>query len=78
MKGSLHAAAYFLNPAFFYDPSFDEKDRVAQGLLDLLEVKSLCSSLPKALQEMNLYRERKGSFSRESALQTAKQIQPGK
>src|ERR1044072_7829329 len=30
LKGSLPAAAYFLNPNFFfYDPSFVEKDRVA-------------------------------------------------
>ncbi|XP_057418760.1 uncharacterized protein LOC130712967 [Lotus japonicus] len=76
LKHTLHAAAYFLNPGFFYDPSFVEKDRVVQSLVDLLEVKSLCASLPKALLELNVYRERKDSFSRASALQAASQIQP--
>ncbi|XP_057444664.1 uncharacterized protein LOC130736909 [Lotus japonicus] len=78
LKRTLHAAAYLLNPGFFYDPSFVKKDRVVQSLIDLLEVKSLCASLPKALLEMNVYREREGSFSRASALQAASQIQPGK
>ncbi|XP_057416031.1 uncharacterized protein LOC130710698 [Lotus japonicus] len=38
LKRTLHATAYFLNPGFFYDPSFVENDRVVQSLVDLLEV----------------------------------------
>ncbi|XP_057418955.1 uncharacterized protein LOC130713181 [Lotus japonicus] len=65
----------FKDKSELYKP-FVEKDRVVQSLVDLLEVKSLCASLPKALLEMNVYRERKDSFSRASALQAASQIQP--
>lgn len=78
LKRTLHAAAYFLNPAFFYDANFREKGRVVQGLLDLFEIKGICPNLPKALEEMQMYRARTGSFARESALKAATQIRPGK
>ena len=78
LKRSLHAAAYFLNPAFFYDEKFIEKHQVMQGLLDLLDVKSLCSDSIKAMKEMQVYRERKGSFDRPKVMQAAKELQPSK
>ncbi|XP_016168315.1 uncharacterized protein LOC107610837 [Arachis ipaensis] len=49
LKRDLHAAAYFLNPAFFYSEGFVEK----------------------------LYRDRKESFGRESALRAIKRLEPG-
>ncbi|XP_057733755.1 uncharacterized protein LOC130948909 [Arachis stenosperma] len=49
LKRDLHAAAYFLNPDFFYSEGFVEK----------------------------LYRDRKGSFGRESALKAIKRLEPG-
>lgn len=76
LKHGLHAAAYFLNPAFFYDENFSEKNRVTQALLDLFEIKAFCNDVSKAIQELQLYRDRQGSFSRESALTSRKQVQP--
>ena len=49
-----------------------------QGLLDLLDVKSLCSDSIKAMKEMQVYRERKGSFDRPKVMQAAKELQPSK
>ena len=78
LRQDLHAAAYFLNPAFFYDEHFVEDNRVMQGLLDLLEKKSICKEPRKAMQEIKVYRERHDSFSRQSALDSCKTMQPGK
>ena len=78
LRHDLHAIAYFLNPAFFYDEHFVEDNRVMQGLLDLLEKKSICKEPRKAMQEIKVYRERHDSFSRQSALDSCKTMQPGK
>ena len=78
LKRSLHATTYFLNPAFFYDENFIEKHQVLQGLLDLLDVKSLCNDSIKAMKEMQVYRERKGSFDRPKVMEAAKELQPSK
>ncbi|XP_039135791.1 uncharacterized protein LOC120273227 [Dioscorea cayenensis subsp. rotundata] len=76
-RRNIHAAAYFLNPAFLYDEStFVETPEVMQGLLDLLEQRSICSNSEKAMKEIKIYRDRLGSFSRESALQASKNMQP--
>lgn len=75
---NLHAASYFLNPAFFYDENFIEKHRIMQGLLDLLDIKSLCSEPIKAMKEIQVYRDRKESFDRPNVIQAAKSLKPGK
>ena len=46
-KRDLHATAYYLNPAFFYDENFREKNNVTQSLLDVLEKRSICNDLSK-------------------------------
>ncbi|XP_039128915.1 uncharacterized protein LOC120265061 [Dioscorea cayenensis subsp. rotundata] len=77
LRRNLHAAAYFLNPAFLYDKeAFCETPEVMQGLLDLLEKRSICSDSEKAMREIRFYRDRLGNFSRESALSSANKIQP--
>ncbi|XP_039134542.1 uncharacterized protein LOC120271927 [Dioscorea cayenensis subsp. rotundata] len=77
LRRNLHAAAYFLNPAFLYDKeAFCETPEVMQGFLDLLEKRSICSDSEKAMREIRFYRDRLGSFSRESALSSANKIQP--
>lgn len=73
----LHATAYFLNPAFVYDENFEE-NKVTESLLDVLEVNSICCDIAKAIEELQLYRDRKGTFSRESALEVRKTTRPGK
>ncbi|KAK7293059.1 hypothetical protein RJT34_15920 [Clitoria ternatea] len=76
LKRSLHAAGYFLNPTFFYNENFLEKTRVTHSLLDFFEKKALCPNLNQGIQEMQLYRERQGTFGRESALQVTTSIRP--
>ncbi|XP_039035558.1 uncharacterized protein LOC120172051 [Hibiscus syriacus] len=68
LKLNLHAAAYFLNHAFFYDEKFCSKNRVMSAAISLLEKRAFCNDLTKGISEMNMYRELQGSFGRESAL----------
>ncbi|XP_057452499.1 uncharacterized protein LOC130744326 [Lotus japonicus] len=75
LKRDLHAAAYFLNPAFSYDEKYQEKNRVVQALLKIFNINSFNIDLTKAIQEMQLYRERKGSFESNGANKVAKTIQ---
>lgn len=76
-KHNLHASSYFLNPRCLYGDNFDDKDRVTAALLQLIEIKSICPDIAKALQEIQVYRDRKGSFSRESAINGMKTLEPG-
>ncbi|KAJ1413314.1 Ribonuclease H-like superfamily, partial [Sesbania bispinosa] len=76
LKRNLHATTYFFNPAFFYDEDYNEKNRVVSALLDLLDKKDFCNDLAIGLKEMQVYRDRQGTFSRESAFKVAKQIRP--
>ncbi|XP_039113715.1 uncharacterized protein LOC120249272 [Dioscorea cayenensis subsp. rotundata] len=76
-RRNIHAAAYFLNPAFLYDEStFVETPEVMQGLLDLLEQRSICSNSEKVMKEIKIYQDRLGSFSRKSSLPASKNMQP--
>ncbi|KAE8672552.1 hypothetical protein F3Y22_tig00111837pilonHSYRG00218 [Hibiscus syriacus] len=68
LKLNLHATPYFLNPAFFYDEKFYSKNRVMSAAISLLEKRAFCNDLTRGISEMNMYRERQGSFGRESAL----------
>ncbi|XP_025609680.1 uncharacterized protein [Arachis hypogaea] len=77
LKRDLHAAAYFLNPYFFYSEEFVEKANILRSLLDLFDIKTLCDDSVAAMQEIQLYRDRKGSFGRESALKAIKRLEPG-
>lgn len=78
LRRDIHAAAYWLNPAFQYDKeNYCDKAEVLTGLLNLLEKSSSCKSSSKLMNEMKLYRDRLESFSREWAINTAKTTQPG-
>ncbi|XP_015961677.1 uncharacterized protein LOC107485655 [Arachis duranensis] len=66
LKRDLHAAAYFLNPDYFYSEGFVEKANILRSLLDLFDIETLCDDSFAAMQEIQLYRDRKGSFGRES------------
>ncbi|XP_016171360.2 uncharacterized protein LOC107613746 [Arachis ipaensis] len=77
LKRDLHAAAYFLNPDYFYSEGFVEKANILRSLLDLFDIKTLCDDSVVAMQEIQLYRDRKGSFGRESALKAIKRLEPG-
>ncbi|XP_057755423.1 uncharacterized protein LOC130974569 [Arachis stenosperma] len=77
LKRDLHAAAYFLNPDYFYSEGFVEKANILRSLLNLFDIETLCDDSVAAMQEMQLYRDRKGSFGRESALKAIKRLEPG-
>ncbi|GAU51453.1 hypothetical protein TSUD_413500 [Trifolium subterraneum] len=76
LKRNLHAASYFFNPAFLYGDNFDDKSRVMEALIQLIEIKSFCPNMTKALQEIQVYHDRKDSFNRMSAIKVMKTIQP--
>ncbi|XP_057723675.1 uncharacterized protein LOC130939600 [Arachis stenosperma] len=78
LKRDLHAAAYFLNPNYFYSEGFVEKANILRSLLDLFDIETLCDDSVAAMQEIQLYRDRKGSFGRESAFKAIKRLEPGK
>ncbi|XP_025674207.1 uncharacterized protein [Arachis hypogaea] len=76
LKRDLHSAAYFLNPDYFYSEGFVEKANILRSLLDLFDIETLCDDSVAAMQEIQLYRDRKGSFGRESALKAIKRLEP--
>ncbi|RYQ89179.1 hypothetical protein Ahy_B09g095962 isoform B [Arachis hypogaea] len=76
LKRDLHAAAYFLNPGIFYSEGFVEKANVLRSLLDLLDVETLCDDSVATMQEIQLYRDCKESFGRESAKRAASRLEP--
>ena len=77
LRKSLHAAAYWLNPAFQYDKeSFCQKPEVLNGLLDIIDNK-VESGKSKMYQEIAIYRERQKSFSRQTALTICRTTPPG-
>ncbi|XP_072054868.1 uncharacterized protein [Arachis hypogaea] len=61
LKKHLHAAAYFLNPSFFFNENFKEEP-------DVMRV--------DAMKEIQLYRDRKESFDRPEAIRAASQLKP--
>jgi hypothetical protein len=76
LKRELHASAYIFNPAFQYSGDFNDMSRVTEALIKLFEVKSLCPDIYIAFQEVQIYRDRKGSFDKSSVVVVAN-IQPG-
>ena len=73
----IHAAAYWLNPAFQYDPSTSSKRQEVHGALtDVIEMR-VSSSRHKLVDELKLFRERVGTFGKLLALETSKTTQPG-
>ncbi|XLU19085.1 hypothetical protein S245_055151, partial [Arachis hypogaea] len=77
LKRDFHAAAYFLNPSFFYSEDFVEKANILRSLLDLLDVETLFDDSVAAMQEIQFYRDCKESFERESAKRAATRLKPG-
>ncbi|KAK4383644.1 hypothetical protein Sango_2755800 [Sesamum angolense] len=72
LRKSLHAAAYYLNPAFQYDKeSFCEKTKVLSGLLDYIDTRVETGG-NKAYNEISLYRDRQKSFARPTAMTIAR------
>ncbi|XP_016195359.1 uncharacterized protein LOC107636354 [Arachis ipaensis] len=77
LKRNLYVAAYFLNPSILYSEGFVEKANILKSLLDLLDVEILCDDSAAAMQEIQLYRDCKESFGRESAKRATSRLEPG-
>nr|XP_027124009.1 uncharacterized protein LOC113740668 [Coffea arabica] len=77
LRKNLHAAAYYLNPAFQYESAtFCTHPEVINGLLDYIETKVDWCNPEKLSQEIGMYRERQGSFGRKLAILTSKSDRP--
>ncbi|XLV01843.1 hypothetical protein S245_016180, partial [Arachis hypogaea] len=64
LKKDLHAAAYFLNPSFFFNENYKEAPD--------------CNNLDSvdAMKEIHLYRDQKESFDKPEAIRAASQLKP--
>lgn len=63
LKHEFHAKSYFLNHTFFYSDKYFEKYRIIQVLLDLFDIRGICSDLTKDIKEMQVYRDWQENFS---------------
>ncbi|XP_015970635.1 uncharacterized protein LOC107494119 [Arachis duranensis] len=79
LKKNLHAAAYFLNPAFFFNENYKEAPDVMRSLIDLVTLYCKYNNLNsiEAMKELHLYRDRKESFDRPEAIRAASKLKPG-
>ncbi|XP_052118938.1 uncharacterized protein LOC110273134 [Arachis duranensis] len=78
LKKDLHAAAYFLNPKFFFNENYKEAPNVMRGLLDLVNFYCKCNNLDsvQAMKEMHLFRDQKESFDRQEVIPAASELKP--
>ncbi|XP_057733824.1 uncharacterized protein LOC130948997 [Arachis stenosperma] len=78
LKKDLHAAAYFLNPKFFFNENYKEAHDVMRDLLDLVTLYCKCNNLDsvQAMKEIHLYRDRKESVDRPEAIRAASELKP--
>ncbi|KAK8930883.1 hypothetical protein KSP39_PZI016434 [Platanthera zijinensis] len=71
------AQAYFLNPAFQYDPAnYSNKSEVVQGLIDLIGNKDICNKASIAMNEVRIYRDQLESFRKPLVIKMSKEMQP--
>lgn len=74
----LHAAAYYLNPAIFYNPSFSNNKRIHKGLLDCIETLEPSLNCQDTItQHKTYYEEAVGDFSRPVAIRGRESLSPG-
>ncbi|KAL8518187.1 hypothetical protein ACS0TY_009525 [Phlomoides rotata] len=76
LRKRLHAAAYWLNPAFQYDPnsSLHNEPEAYKGLLGIIQ--DLHPETPGIMHEVTMFRESKKSFGIPLAKKEAKTITP--
>ncbi|KAG6528237.1 hypothetical protein ZIOFF_010388 [Zingiber officinale] len=76
LRKNLHADAYYLNPAFQYDPTFSTHPEITNGLFDYIESKVDWCSLDALTYEIGMFRDRQGSFGRKSAILSSQTNRP--
>jgi hypothetical protein len=75
---SLHAAAYYLNPSIFYNPSFSSNKVIQKGLLDCIEtLEPDLTAQVMITSNVNFYEEAVGDFGRPVALRSRDSLTPG-
>jgi hypothetical protein len=76
----IHAAAYFLNPAYQFSPHFKADDEVWSGLYDVVERMSSNSAVSTDIvREIELFKKAQGDlFARELCKKNRTALMPGK
>ena len=74
----LHAAAYYLNPSIFYNPSFSSNKVIQKGFLDCIEtLEPNIIAQVTITSNINFYEEAAGDFGRPVALRGRESLAPG-
>ena len=77
LRKNLHAAAFYLNPAYQYDPEIPtETVEVMKGLLDAAE--TILPGVDGLMDEIYTFRDKKKGFGRKFVLDNSKFSRPGK
>ncbi|XP_077245171.1 uncharacterized protein LOC143885085 isoform X2 [Tasmannia lanceolata] len=78
LHSPLHAAAYYLNPSIFYNPSFSNNKVIHKGLLDCIEtLEPDLSAQEMITKHIVCYEDAIGDFSRRVALRGRESLYPG-
>ncbi|KAF7822021.1 uncharacterized protein G2W53_027476 [Senna tora] len=76
LRHSVHAAAYLLNPVFYYNKAnFSKKPEVMEGFLEVLG-KIVTHNKIRFVEESMLYRNREGSFNSDLAIESSSKMKP--
>ncbi|CAB4268597.1 unnamed protein product [Prunus armeniaca] len=77
LHSPLHAAAYYLNPSIFYNPSFSTNKVIQKGLLDCIEtLEPNLTAQVVITSNINFYEEAVGDFGRPVALRCRESLAP--
>jgi hypothetical protein len=75
----IHAAAFYLNPAYRFLPNFKADEEVLTGLYSVMQRLSPDGSAAPATIELDKFNNKEGPlFSSRSAIETHTSLQPGK
>lgn len=78
LHSPLHAAAYFLNPSIFYNPSFSTTKVIQKGLLDCIEtLEPDTNTQDMILNQIPFYDGAVGDFKRPVAVRGREALSPG-
>ncbi|XLR31982.1 hypothetical protein S83_059882, partial [Arachis hypogaea] len=79
LKRNLHAAGYWLNPAFrFNSAEFDKHKETISGLLDVIERYAYGNAdlITKLTSEKRIFKNAEGYFGRQSAIRERSTVMP--
>ncbi|KAJ8464688.1 hypothetical protein OPV22_027240 [Ensete ventricosum] len=77
LQSPLHAAAYYLNPAIYYDPEFSMTNIVQKGLLDCIEtLEPDVAAQDNITRDKAFYEDAVGDFGRPMAVRGRESLSP--